>query len=61
VKFPFIADHHQESPVTVRCDALEVAVSGFSAWRKREPGQHGREDAKLAEQINVTFQAQRGV
>jgi len=43
------------------CDALEVSVSGFSVWRNREPGQHGREDAKRAEQINVTFQANRGV
>jgi putative transposase len=43
------------------CDALEVSVSGFYAWRKREPSQHCREDAKLAEQINVTFQANRGV
>jgi putative transposase len=47
--------------VTVMCEVLEVSVSGYSAWRKREPSKHSREDAILAEKINVAFQANRRV
>jgi putative transposase len=61
LKFQFIADHHQLYPVSVMCDALEVSVSGYYAWRKREPSQHCREDAKLAEHIKDAFQSHRCV
>jgi len=43
------------------CDALEISVSGFYAWRKREPSQHRREDAKLAEKIKEVFQCNRSI
>jgi putative transposase len=61
LKFQFIADHQQEYPVTVMCDVLEVSVSGFYAWRKREPSQHRREDGELAERIKDAFQSNRCV
>jgi putative transposase len=61
LKFQFIADHQQEYPVTVMCDVLEVSVGGFYAWRKREPSQHYREDAKLAKKIKDAFQSNRCV
>ena len=47
--------------MTVMCSALEVSVSGFYAWRKREPSQHSREDAELADKITTAFQCNRGV
>lgn len=47
--------------MAVMCDALEVSVSGFYAWRKREPSQHSREDAELAQQIKEVFQDYRCV
>jgi len=43
------------------CGVLEVAVSGFYAWRKREPSHHSREDARLAQQVKAAFQASRQV
>ena len=43
------------------CGVLEVAVSGFYAWRKRKPSHHSREDAKLAQQVKAAFQANRQV
>ncbi|MBV9231123.1 MAG: IS3 family transposase, partial [Chloroflexi bacterium] len=61
LKYQFIAEHHQEYAVTVMCDALEVSVSGFYAWRKREPSQHSREDAERASQIKDAFQDNRGI
>ncbi len=47
--------------MTVMCEVLEVSVSGYYAWRKREPSKHSREDAILAEKITVAFQANRRV
>jgi putative transposase len=47
--------------VTVMCEALDVSVSGFYAWCKREPSPHCREDAKLAVQIKEVFQHYRSV
>ena len=47
--------------MTVLCSALEVSVSGFYAWHKREPSQHSREDAELANKITTAFQCNRGV
>jgi putative transposase len=61
VRYQFIADHQQEYPITVMCGVLEVAVSGFYAWRKREPSHHSREDAELAQQVKAAFQASRQV
>jgi putative transposase len=43
------------------CRVLEVSVSGYYAWCKRAPSQHSREDAHLAQQVKIAFQANRGV
>ncbi len=59
MKFQFIADHRQEYPVTVMYEGLEVSVSGFYAWHKREPSQHGREDAELTKCIKKVFEQRR--
>ncbi len=56
-----MAEHQQEYPVTTMCRVLEVSVSGYYAWRKREPSQHRREDAELADKIRAAFQSNRCV
>ena len=61
VKFQFIAEHQQEYPVAAMCRVLEVSVSGYYAWRKREPSLHSREDAELANKIKGAFQSNRCV
>ena len=44
------------------CEVLEVSVSGFYAWRKREPSHHSREDATTrASRVKAAFQASRQV
>jgi putative transposase len=43
------------------CEVPEVSVSGFYAWRKREPSHYSREDAKLGQQVKAAFQANRQV
>ncbi|GHO97416.1 transposase [Reticulibacter mediterranei] len=37
------------------CQTLEVSESGYSAWKKREPSVHCREDARLAAEIQQLF------
>jgi hypothetical protein len=61
MKFQCMAEHQWDYPVTTMCCALEVSVSGYYAWRKREPSQHCREDAELADKICVAFQSNRCV
>ncbi len=36
LKYQFIEEHRSEYPVSRLCEVLEVSVSGYSAWRKRE-------------------------
>lgn len=43
------------------CQALEVSVSGYYAWRDREPSQHSREDAMLARKVKTVFYDNRAV
>lgn len=59
--YQFVAEHRQEYPITTMCRVLEVSVSGYYAWCKREPSQHARSDAHLAKQVKTAFQANRCV
>jgi putative transposase len=61
MRYQFIADHQKHYPVTVMGRVLEVSVSGFYAWRQREPSRHSREDAILAEKVKTAFQHNRCV
>ena len=61
MKYQFIAEYQHEYPITAMCRVLEVSVSGYYAWCKRAPSQHKREDAHLAEQVKMAFQANRCV
>jgi len=61
VRYQFIADHRQDYPVSLLCQTLEVSVSGYYAWRERPMSQHQREDGQLAERIQATYDANRGV
>jgi transposase InsO family protein len=43
------------------CGALGVAVSGYYAWRRREPSQHQQTDAVLLKAIQTAYQVGRGL
>ena len=43
------------------CRVLQVSVSGYYDWHKREPSRHEREDGELARQIHRIFYAKRQV
>jgi len=43
------------------CRVLEISVSGYYAWRQREPSKRQREDEELTRHIEQIFQDNRGV
>ncbi|GHO72435.1 transposase [Ktedonobacter sp. SOSP1-85] len=61
MKYQFIAEHKDEYPITLMCQALEVPMSGYYASRTRPVSQHQREDARLAAEIQSLFLEHRQV
>lgn len=51
MRYRFIDDHRGVWPIGVQCDVLEVARSGYYAWRKRPPSAHAQRRAELTERI----------
>jgi transposase InsO family protein len=60
VKFAFIQDH-QEFPVELLCQVLEVSRSGYYAWQRRPPSATARRQNGLVEAIRQAHQASRGI
>ena len=61
VRYQVVEDYRKDYPVSVLCEALEVSLSGYDAWRKRPIREHGRADGVLAEQIQEVYHACRQV
>jgi hypothetical protein len=59
--YPFITEQAYLYPVSTLCRVLEVSVSGYYDWLKREPSQHAREDGELAKEIHRLFYDYRQV
>jgi putative transposase len=47
--------------VETLCGALGVSVSGYYAWRERQPNQRQQEDERLLSHIRAAYQAGRGL
>jgi putative transposase len=56
-----IADHQDAYAVATMCQALNVSVSGYYAWRRRQPSQREQDDADLLGLIRAIHQASRGL
>lgn len=61
MKYAFITRHVGTFAVRIMCQALEVSVSGYYAWRRRAPSPRAQADAALTTQIQTAFVAGRGV
>jgi transposase InsO family protein len=55
-----VADHQEEYPVKVLCRVLQVARSGYYAWRSRRPGAPAQRRAALTEAIRAAHAKSRG-
>jgi transposase InsO family protein len=56
-----IESNREVGSVETLCGALGVSVSGYYAWRTREPSQHQQSDEALLKVIGTVYQAGRGL
>jgi transposase InsO family protein len=61
MSYPIIEQNRTGSPVEALCRALGVSVSGYYAWRGRQPSQRQQDNAVLLTHIRVVYQAGRGL
>jgi transposase InsO family protein len=61
VSYQIIETNRQVGGVETLCGALGVSVSGYYAWRSREPSQREASDAALLKTIRTVYQAGRGL
>jgi putative transposase len=61
MKYQFIAQHQPEYPIKTMCRVLEVAESGYYAWRRRTPSRRSQENTVLGERIVQLYHANRQV
>lgn len=55
-----IEQHAQIGTIANMCEALEVSVSGYYAWKGRGMSQHEQDDKMLSDHIRHHYQASRG-
>jgi len=60
VRYRFIQAEKAVYPVGVLCRVLDVARSGFYAWRQRPMSRRAQENQGLVTQIRACYQASRG-
>lgn len=61
MSYQIIETNREVGSVETRCRTLGVSVSGYYAWRSREPSQHQQTDAVLLKAIRTAYQAGRGL
>ena len=61
MSYQIIESNREVGRVEPLCQALGVSVSGYYAWRSREPSQHQQDDAALLKAIRAAYQAGRGL
>jgi transposase InsO family protein len=53
MRYLFIDDHRAVWPIAVQCAVLEVARSGYYAWRNRPPSAHAQRREELTDRIRA--------
>lgn len=61
MKYQFVSAHVHDYPVVAMCRVLEVAQSGYYAWKKRQPSARQQEDERLSGLIQQAFTRGRAV
>lgn len=59
MRYQFIADHHNDYPVTLLCRVMQVARSGYYAWRKEPLSTRKVADMVLLQHIRDIFEEGR--
>jgi putative transposase len=55
MSYRIIETHRAAGVVETLCRALGVSVSGYYAWRGRQPSQHQQRDAVLLETVEEVY------
>jgi transposase InsO family protein len=55
MRYAVITRHRREFPLRLMCRVLEVAPSGYYAWRKRSPSLHAIADELLMARVRLVF------
>ena len=58
MRYQFVEDHRTVWPIGVQCDVLEVARSGYYAWRKRPLSDRARRREELTDRIRAVHAVQ---
>jgi transposase InsO family protein len=61
MSYQIIETNREAGAVEPLCRALGVSVSGYYAWRSREPSQHQQNDETLLKVIGTVYQAGHGL
>ena len=61
MSYQIIETSRKAGVVETLCGALGVSVSGYYAWRTRQPSQRQQEDGRLLSHIRAAYQAGRGL
>lgn len=61
MSYQIIKSQRAVGAVETLCGALGVSVSGYYAWRERQPSQQEQSDAMLLKTIQTAYQAGRGL
>ena len=61
MSYQIIENQREVGIVETLCGALDVSVSGYYAWRKRQPSQYQQRDERLLKEIRAVYQAGRGL
>jgi transposase InsO family protein len=59
MRYQFIRDHAAQFPVAQLCTVLDVARSGYYAWRTRPVSARAQEDTRLLAQMTAIYQKSR--
>jgi putative transposase len=59
VKYQFIEDHREQYPITMMCRVLDIARSGYYAWRKQPLSARKMADLLLLMHIRDVFEQSR--
>ena len=60
MKYEFIGLHQKEYPVGLACRTLGVSVSGYYAWRKRQPSARAVANEGVQAQLVQIYAQSRG-
>lgn len=61
MKYRFVNEHRHDYAVTLMCRVLRVARAGFYAWLYEPVSDHAKEDARLLDLIQDSYNASHGV